>query len=218
MHLGRAPRHMGGRMASIVKGASAAELFRAKSSAYVLICAVALVTGCSAKSKDDDAKPAAIASSESAAVLVPAGPTLTLAGSGLVLTPSSDGKAEQIRFGSDEKGVIAAVSTVLGKSAQGTNGDCPSGPVQFATWSKGLTANFQDGKFVGWAGAVDLKTARGIGFGSSRAALVKAYHPTIEQTSLGTEFTVDGITGVLESASNDAAISDLWAGMSCVAR
>lgn len=171
--------------------------------------------GCSNETKADAVSPAATPTASAAT----ANPTLTLEGSGLTVTPSAGGKPQQLRFGGDQKATIAAVSDVLGKpSEQGTNNDCPSGPVQFATWSKGLNANFSDGKFVGWSGAVDLKTARGIGFGSTKAELVKAYHPTFEQTTLGTEFTVDGITGVMESAGKDAAISDLWSGMSCVAR
>jgi hypothetical protein len=177
-------------------------------------------TGCSNETKADAASPAAAspaaAPTPSAAT---ASPTLTLEGFGLTVTPPAGGKPQRLRFGGDQKATIAAVSAVLGKpSEQGTNSDCPSGPVQFAAWSKGLSANFAAGKFVGWTGAVDLKTARAIGFGSTKAALVKAYHPTFEETTLGTEFTVDGITGVMESDAEDAAISDLWSGMSCVAR
>lgn len=144
---------------------------------------------------------------------------VTIEGFGLTVSSPGAGPEKALRYGESQAATIAAVSQVLGKPEQeGTNNDCPSGPVQFATWSKGLSTNFEGGKFVGWAGAVDQKTARGIGFGSSRADLVAAYHPTFEQTSLGYEFTADGISGVLESDAGDAAITDLWAGVSCVAR
>ena len=143
---------------------------------------------------------------------------LVLDGKGLTAI-APDGRQTSIPFGVDRASAIRMMADVLGPpDSVGTNQECPIGAMQFASWSKGLSVNFQEGKFVGWDGAVDLKTARGIGFGSSRAALDKAYDPTIEETSLGTEFDADGVTGVLESAAPDAAVSALWAGMTCVAR
>lgn len=176
--------------------------------------ALALLAGCSGSTTADDAEAIATQAPTTAA----ATPSLSLEGSGLSLT-LADGKRQALAYGTDAKQTIAAISSVLGEpSQQGTNEDCPAGPVQFTTWSKGLSANFQDDKFVGWAGAVDIKTSRGIGFGSTRADLVKAYKPTFEQSSLGTEFLADGISGVMESDAADATISDLWSGVSCVAR
>jgi hypothetical protein len=186
---------------------------------------VVLLAGCSGSTQADE--PDATASQTHAAALAPVQsatkaaptPTLLLEGSGLTLTSADGAKPQPLPYGTDQQQTIAAISSVLGKpSQQGTNDDCPAGPVQIATWSKGLSANFQDGKFVGWTGAVDIKTSRGIGFGSTRAELVKAYKPSFEQSTLGTEFLADGISGVMESDAADATISDLWSGVSCVAR
>lgn len=146
--------------------------------------------------------------------------SLILTGTGLRATDAAGGPAIDVPFGSPEDRAIRQISAAFGAPDQrATNDDCPAGPMQVATWNKGLSANFQEGKFVGWTGAVDLKTAAGIGFGSRRADLMNAYPgATIEQSSLGTEFTADGISGVLESDASDAAVSDMWAGVSCVAR
>lgn len=190
-----------------------------------LLCLMVPAAGCSNASTAEDApaaavEPSAAAPSSSASKLASTGTsTSTIEGFGVIVSPNGTDSAKAIRFGESQAATITAISQVLGKPAQeGTNSDCPSGPVQFATWTKGLSANFEGGKFVGWVGAVDQKTARGIGFGSSRADLIAAYHPTFEETSVGYEFTADGISGVMESAAADAAITDLWSGVSCVAR
>jgi hypothetical protein len=144
----------------------------------------------------------------------PAG-ALRLAGDGLRLGE------ERIVFGTPRDTALAAISRGMDGKPQltGTDAECGPGPLDFATWDKGLRANFQDGKFVGWTGAVDLKIAEGIGFGSKRSSVEAAYHPKVEQTSLGTEFTTkDGLSGVFESEAKDAAVSDIWAGMTCIAR
>lgn len=215
----------GGQMLRRSKNGPPRSMTRRAAAITELLCLSVLGTGCSNTSKNDESASAAIASSavpppdSASQPAAKATSQLTIEGFGLTILPRGTGPAKTVRFGESQAPTIAAISQVLGKPAQeGTNADCPSGPVQFATWSKGLSANFEGGKFVGWAGAVDQKTARGIGFGSSKADLAAAYHPTFEQTSLGYEFTADGITGVLESDAADAAITDLWAGMSCVAR
>jgi hypothetical protein len=186
---------------------------------------VALLAGCSGSTQADE--PDATASQTHAAALAPVQsatkaaptPTLLLEGFGLRLSAGNGGKSQPLLYGTDQQQATTAISSILGQpSQQGTNNDCPAGPVQVASWSKGLSANFQDGKFVGWAGAVDIKTSRGIGFGSTRADLVKAYKPTFKQSTLGTEFLADGLSGVMESDAADATISDLWSGVSCVAR
>jgi hypothetical protein len=144
---------------------------------------------------------------------------LMLSGDGLLAVARPDGPTRTIAFGSAQSSVIESISSFLGTPDQeGDNEECPAGPVHFASWSKGLMANFQDNKFVGWGGAVDLRTARNIGFGSTRAQLDKAYDPTIEESSLGVEFSAEELSGILESTAADAAITEIWAGVTCVAR
>jgi hypothetical protein len=148
------------------------------------------------------------------------GPAIALEGEGLRALDPQNGHATQLPFGLEEATTITALTAAFGRpDTITTNSECGEGPLKSASWSKGLTVYFQDGKFVGWGGAVDLKTADGIGFGSTRAELDAAYSPKVEETSLGTEFTTDGgMSGILESAAKDAAISEIWAGMTCIAR
>ena len=95
--------------------------------------------------------------------------------------------------------------------------DCGPGPLEAVSWDNGFSAYMHDGRFTGWT-AIDQLTAERIGFGSTRAELDVAYHPTIEQTSLGVEWSSNGISGVLESDAPDAAVSAIWAGETCVMR
>jgi hypothetical protein len=109
-----------------------------------------------------------------------------------------------------------------GVAVKGTNQDCGAGPVQAASWPDGLSLVFQNGRFVGWglgARAIGrLATAAGVGPGSTRAELDAAYSATVSQTSLGSEFSAGGLHGVLDGTSAEARITDMWAGVSCIAR
>ena len=120
--------------------------------------------------------------------------------------------------------MLASLERVRGQAAQGTNADCGAGPVQYANWADGLSLVFQRGRFVGWgldgraAGAIT--TVDDIGVGTSRAQLEEAFGPPIEvrQTSLGTEFSAGAMHGLIDGKGATARITDMWAGVSCVAR
>lgn len=130
-----------------------------------------------------------------------------------------------LKFGTPIRAAIAAVDGMLGPgSTPETNNECGAGPMEFVKWPDGFTGVFQDGKFAGWS--VDsgsppkaYVTDKAIGVGSTRAELLAAYPAAkIEQTSLGTEFTVGRYDGILAGAGPDARIETLWAGLSCVFR
>lgn len=155
------------------------------------------------------------AAAEAAKPTVASAGGVQIAGAGLSIA------GKPVAFGTPRADALKAISAGMGGAPekQDTLDDCGPGPLASARWNKGLQVYFQADKFVGWSGAVDLKTAKGIGFGSPRSALEAAYHPRIEQTSLGTEFTTDdGLSGTLESDAKDAAVGDVWAGMTCIAR
>lgn len=105
---------------------------------------------------------------------------------------------------------------------KGTNRDCGAGTVQVASWADGLSLVFQEGRFVGWSlgrrADGEIGTAAGIGPGSTRAELDAAYNPVVRQASVGNEFSAGGLYGILDGASAEARITDLWAGVNCVAR
>lgn len=155
----------------------------------------------------------------------PAGePTLTVDPEGLRWFLPPNGTARPLPFGSPQPAVLASLERVRGEAAEGANQDCGAGPVQVANWADGLSLIFQDGKFAGWGldgrakGAIS--TADGIGPGSTRAQLDEAIGPPLEvrQTSLGTEFTAGNYHGVLDGTGPGARITDMWTGVSCVAR
>lgn len=125
-------------------------------------------------------------------------------------------------FGLPQERVLAVLQAFRGPADRGTNSECGAGPLDYAVWADGLTLHFQDGRFAGWAldGRAEgaHSTRSGIGPGSTRRELEAAYNSRIEQSSLGTEFTAGGISGILHGAGGEARITDMWAGLSCVFR
>ena len=135
-----------------------------------------------------------------------------------------NGAARPLPFGTSQPEVLASLERVRGKAAEGTNEDCGAGPVQYANWADGLSLVFQNGRFVGWgldSRAKDaITTADGLGVGTTRTELDKAFGPPIDvrKSTLGTEFTAGSYHGLFDGAGATAHISDMWAGISCVAR
>src|SRR3546814_13839117 len=89
-----------------------------------------------------------------------------------------------------------------------------------ATWPNGLTLVAQDDRFAGWslspeagAGMDDgLGTMAGITRGSTRSDLESAYAAEVGQTTLGTEFTAGGLSGLLAGKRPPGDLTKLWAG------
>ncbi|WP_426038432.1 hypothetical protein [Brevundimonas sp. DC300-4] len=134
-----------------------------------------------------------------------------------------NGSARPLAFGMPEAEVLASLERVRGPAGKGVNQDCGAGPVQYANWSDGLSLVFQNGEFAGWgldrraSGA--LATSNGVGPGTTRATLEDSFGlVTFQNTSLGSEFAGGGIFGVLNGTGPEAKITDMWAGVSCVAR
>lgn len=159
----------------------------------------------------------------SAATSTPgAAPRLTVEGEGLRWFLQPSGTARPVPFGAPESEVLASLQFVRGPASKGTNEDCGAGPMQFASWPDGLNLVFQDGRFVGWGldrrATHEITTTAGIGPGSTRAELGAAFSATVTQTSLGSEFSAGDLHGVLDGPADGARITDMWAGVSCVAR
>ncbi len=150
-------------------------------------------------------------------------PTLAVEGEGLRWFLPPNGSARPLAFGTAQADVLASVERVRGLADRGTNEDCGAGRVQYASWPDGLSLVFQDGRFVGWgldrraAGA--LATADGVGPGMTRGELAGLFGSVrFSQTSLGTEFAAGEMFGVLDGSGPAARITDLWAGVNCIAR
>ncbi|URD62037.1 hypothetical protein M8312_05895 [Sphingomonas sp. KRR8] len=151
-------------------------------------------------------------------------PRLALDPEGLRWFMPQNGSARPLPFGSEQAEVLNSIERVRGKAAMGTNVDCGAGPVQYASWADGLSLVFRDGKFSGWG--IDSRarraivTADGIGIGTTRAELEDAIGPpvVVRQSSLGNEFTAGDYHGLFGGTQANARITDMWAGVSCVAR
>lgn len=188
-----------------------------------------LLAACSPDPLDvrpDAAAPAEdVSPSATEPVAPPAGekPKLVVEGEGLRWFLPPNGSARPLPFGTPATDVLASLETVRGPADKGINQDCGAGPVQYASWSDGLSLVFQNGEFAGWGldgrASGKIATANGVGPGMTRSALAGSFGSvTFQRTSLGTEFAAGNIFGVLDEAGPGAKITDMWAGVSCVAR
>lgn len=151
-------------------------------------------------------------------------PRLAVEGEGLRWFLPPNGSARPIPFGRPEAEVLASIERVRGEAGKGINQDCGAGPVRYANWADGLSLVFQGGRFAGWGldgratGAI--ATADGIGPGATRAQLEAAYGipVVVRQTSLGTEWRAGAVSGLLDGPGRQAKVTDMWAGVNCVAR
>ena len=149
-------------------------------------------------------------------------PDIAVEAEGLRLVDVQTGAARPLPFGMPKDQLLALLESFRGPADGGTNSECGAGPLDYAVWADGLTLHFQDDRFAGWAldpRAEDAHaTMSGIGPGSTRRELEAAYDVTVEQTTLGTEFTAGGLSGVLDGEGPEARVTSMWAGVSCVFR
>lgn len=148
---------------------------------------------------------------------------LALSGEGLLLVTEGTGSTRLLPFDAERERVVAAVTGVHGEPAeQGTNADCG---LEYTSWTDGLTLHSLDERFVGWnvsaqrpEAAKTYTTMANIGIGSTRAELDGAYSTLVEQTSLGTEFSTGSLYGILDGTGEDAKVTSLWGGRTCIFR
>jgi hypothetical protein len=183
-----------------------------------LITAVLLATACSkseppaeqnAGASLEAPAPAGASASNSAAATsaspeAPAPAALTLVG---------DGLAPGLKFGMSTADAVAAATRAFGKPTDKShNGECGEGPMDFVGFHD-FQLGFQEGKLAGWTlngKTPALKTAGGIAIGTPRSALGKI--AIDEESTLGPEFSVDDVGGVLGEGDKVVA---LWAGLPC---
>ncbi|MBX3480686.1 MAG: hypothetical protein KF842_09805 [Caulobacter sp.] len=151
----------------------------------------------------------------------PEGPLLALDGEGIRLV-RPNGSTALLPFGRPTAEAVAALSTALGAPVdRGTNAECGAGPTEIVRWGGGFSAMFLEGKFNGWSAdrRKGLTTMNGIGVGSTRAELFASYgDASVEDSTLGTEFSAGGLGGLLSGTGATARIETLWAGDICAFR
>ena len=142
---------------------------------------------------------------------------IQLAADGLRLA----GSDQRIDFGRSQAGVIAAVSKLLDARPANRvrNNECGAGPITTVSYGAGLDLLFLKGVFRGWASKdATLVATNGFSTLLNRSILNDAGVHGFQQTSLGTEFSDVGISGILDGAGPNARVTLLWAGVNCFFR
>jgi hypothetical protein len=135
-----------------------------------------------------------------------------------------NGSSRHMRFGMARADAVKMLSAALGSPIeQAENQECGAGPLAYAAFRDGLSLYFQDGKFAGWDldGRENGKftTGNGIGIGMTRKALEAAAGSVeVGETTIGNEFTIGDMSGLLSSDAPDGKVTNLWAGVTCIAR
>ncbi len=168
------------------------------------------------------AAPAAQAANVADAVVEAAGPALNLAADELTIVLPG-GASRHVSFGMGKAAATQMVASALGNPIeQSALEDCGAGALDYASFRDGLSLYFQDGKFAGWDldGRENGKfaTADGIGIGSTRKALEASGQITVEDSSIGHEFMLGEMSGLLSSTGAAGKVTNLWAGVNCIAR
>lgn len=189
--------------------------------------AIALLTlaACSSPAGEPD-KPTAQSAADAIAKPKPPTPRvrvetpLMLAPDGLLVADHA-GKMQLLPYGTGRTKAESAVAMVGGTPmTRGSSSECGAGTVDYTRYKDGLQLTFQDGKFAGWtinAAASPLKTAKGIGIGSTRQELDAAFADlTVEDSSLGLLFSSGGLTGLLDIDGIEGLVTDIWAGTVCL--
>ena len=145
---------------------------------------------------------------------------LALDAEGLRLFNAVSGASRLIPFGTTKADTLRAIDAAqrTARRAIGVNDECRAA---YVGWGNGLTVWFSGERLVGWSartGEAGPGTAAGLKVGSSRADLAGAYAAKIGKSSLGTEFSAGALAGLLDSDGPDARVTDLWAGVTCIAR
>lgn len=173
------------------------------------------------------AEPAEPAAAETAAPAATAAlPGLLVEADGITPAQPGGGTALKLSFGQFMNEVIGPLAQARGGApAEITrNTECGAGPLEFASWDDGLQLVLQEGRFVGWwldqAAPETYSTVRDVHVGSTLRELRAAYPDAeIRDESIGPEFTTaEGLSGTLSGTADEARITNLYAGVSCIFR
>lgn len=194
--------------------------------AAVLLLGLAACGGPDADAPQTPTEPASAPPSGPATISptqVEEGPVVALAPDGLTLVAPS-GSTRQLVFGLGKVEAVEILAQAEGVSGQeSANPECGAGPMVFVEWPDGLTALFQEDRFVGWSvghgASRKLTTMNGVGIGATRSQLTAAFSgATVEETTLGQEFAAGGLSGILTGPGANDTVDAIWAGTSCVFR
>lgn len=169
---------------------------------------------------------AAIAMAPAAAQTTEAGPgdRVTAGAAGLHLT-GPDGSRRDVPFGSPFHSTMHAMVAVFGHEIEiAFPQECGAGPLVSASIPGRIDLTFQDDRLAGWflgrddALAVDdsVGPGGGLALGAPRAALPEAETLWYADSTLGEEFTLGAVAGLM--SEDGASVAYLWTGVNCILR
>jgi len=146
---------------------------------------------------------------------------LLLRGDGLEIRVQDIPQPVGLMFGDRKADVVARLWEAFGSQGEeSADAECGAGPMAFMRFGA-FTANFSDGEWIGWSldggktdPDVELTLSGGVGIGSPVSALGDKVE-WFEQSTLGNEFTLGGISGFSAGKDKDSPIGALWAGVNC---
>lgn len=147
---------------------------------------------------------------------------VTLQTDGLSVT-AGDSSQSLVFSDTERNAATEAVAAVLGEPTAEESGlECGPGPLDSVTW-QGLDLYFSDGVLAGWyldePQPEQVITAGNVVVGSTRGQLKTALPDlSVEESTIGTEWSGGGLSGVLSGDAKDATVEAMWAGANCIAR
>lgn len=134
-----------------------------------------------------------------------------------------NGSSRHVAFGMSRAEATKMIKSALGNPIEeADNQDCGAGSLGYAAFRDGLSLYFQDDKFAGWdldgRESPKFTTGNGIGIGMTRKALETAGEVEVGESTIGHEFMMGDLSGLLSSDAPDGKITNLWAGVTCIAR
>jgi len=186
---------------------------------------VTMLAACSSPASETETPEGTTGETAAAAPAATAAPAkttaaLTLAPDGLSIVETPPGKARLVPFGIPRASAELMVGSVQGEQlGKGSSAECGAGKIDYTSYRDDLQLTFQENKFVGWTingGESPLRTAKGIGVGSTRQQLDAAYKVDVEDSSLGLLFSTGDLVGLLDIDGIDGLVTSIWAGTVCL--
>lgn len=150
-----------------------------------------------------------------------AGYELRLLGGGLTAGQRGLHSFPVFLFGISRSEALQRVTALRGRAGVAGNRACGGQNLNFARFGT-MTLWFRGNRWVGWsltgpAGRRPIRTEWDVGIGTLRSEIGDddREQPVFRQTSRGTEFTFDGMHGLLAGRGRLARIASLWAGVTC---
>ena len=150
-------------------------------------------------------------------------PGIVFQSSGAMLPGEAGIGYQRIEFGMDAAKVLAAVGQEFGGAlGQDDAPECPAGPMHIAQFD-GFSLAFQNDVWVGWFASEQPENARTVrtegGFapGSTNLDLPEVAERFPDST-LGEEFRLDGMQGLIDTHNGERQIVGRWSGINCIFR